>query len=61
MFLFTPHFALKTNQTIGTALFFIHLMSSEGPPNHPVSIKPEHVVIVNKHGSYQSKSKMILL
>ena len=52
-FLFTPQWALKTNQTHETAFFFIHLVGLDGPPNHPVSKAfTAFCVNVNKHASY---------
>ena len=47
-FFFTPQWALKTNQTHETSLFFIHLVGLEGPPNHPVSNTRAFYVNLNK-------------
>ena len=41
--------------------FFYHLMGLEGPPNHSATKARIFCVNVNKHGSYLSKSKVILL
>ena len=50
-FLFTPQWALKTNQIHETGFFFIHLVGLEDPPNHPVCKARVFCVNINKHGS----------
>ena len=52
--LFTPQWALKSNQTHEIAFLFINLMGLEGPPNHLVSKARAFCGI--KHGNYYAKS-----
>ena len=42
----------KPTKTHETAVFFIHLVGLEGPPNHPVCKARTFCVNVNKHESY---------
>ena len=58
---FHPSAGVQNQPNHETGFFFIHLVGLEGPPNPPVSKARAFRVNVNKHGSCQSKSKMIFL
>ena len=58
---FHPSAGVQNQPNHETGFFFIHLVGLEGPSNPPVSKARAFRVNVNKHGSCQSKSKMIFL
>ena len=67
LFIFNIHIflvqgAVSFHPSVGTQnQSTIHLVCLEGPPNHPASKARAFCVNVNKHFSYWSKSKVILL